>query len=95
MVLGGLIFGMMSGLIKYVVERSKVAEIRNKLWGRCVLHVECRSFRKRSDPLHKTFSFRAFWAFGHVVVNTMHALYVRVVAATRFQQGFRPFAPVI
>lgn len=52
LVMGGLLFGMIGGLAKYLVERSKVAEIRNQLWG------------------------RAFWAFAHVVVNAIHALYV-------------------
>jgi NADH dehydrogenase FAD-containing subunit len=52
LVLGGLLFGMLGAVAKYVVERTKVAEIRNQLWG------------------------RAFWAFSHVVVNAIHALYV-------------------
>ena len=34
--------------MKFIIERSKVAEIRQKKWG------------------------RAFWAFGHVVVNSIH-----------------------
>ena len=34
LVLGGVLFGMIGGLVKYVVERSKIAEIRNKTWGR-------------------------------------------------------------
>lgn len=39
---------MIGALVKFIIERSKVAEIRQKTWG------------------------RAFWAFGHVVVNTCH-----------------------
>lgn len=34
LVLGGVLFGMIGGLVKYIVERSKLAEIRNKTWGR-------------------------------------------------------------
>jgi hypothetical protein len=33
-VLGGILFGLLGGLMKFIVERSKIAEIRNKLWGR-------------------------------------------------------------
>jgi hypothetical protein len=34
LVLGGVLFGMLGGLVKHIVERSKLAEIRNKTWGR-------------------------------------------------------------
>ena len=37
LVLGGVLFGMMGGFVKYVIERSKIAEIRNKTWGRSVI----------------------------------------------------------
>jgi uncharacterized protein (DUF2062 family) len=36
LVVGGVLFGMLGGFIKYVIERSKIAEIRNKVWGRSV-----------------------------------------------------------
>ena len=39
---------MIGALVKFIIERTKVAEIRQRTWG------------------------RAFWAFGHVVVNTCH-----------------------
>jgi hypothetical protein len=40
--------------VKYVIERSKIAEIRNESWA------------------------RAFWAVGHVVVNALHVLHVKL-----------------
>lgn len=33
-VLGGLLFGLLGGMMKFIIERSKIAEIRNRLWGR-------------------------------------------------------------
>ena len=36
LVLGGVLFSMLGGLAKYIVERSKMAEIRNQTWGRSV-----------------------------------------------------------
>ena len=36
LVVGGVLFGMLGGFIKYVIERSKIAEIRNQVWGRSV-----------------------------------------------------------
>ena len=34
LVLGGVLFSMMGGLVKWVIERSKISEIRNETWGR-------------------------------------------------------------
>lgn len=62
-VLGGAVLGFVAALAKFVVERSKVAEIRQQTWG------------------------RAFWAFGHVVVNAIHAAYVNSLGfMSRFQR---------
>jgi uncharacterized protein (DUF2062 family) len=36
LVVGGVLFGMLGGFIKYFIERSKIAEIRNQVWGRSV-----------------------------------------------------------
>ena len=51
LVLGGFFFGVLGGFVKYVIERSKMAEIKQKKWG------------------------RAFWALGHVVVNSIHSFW--------------------
>jgi hypothetical protein len=48
LVVGGALIGIIGALAKFIIERSKVAEIRQRTRG------------------------RAFWAFGHVVVNTCH-----------------------
>ena len=74
LVIGGMLLGILGGLVKYIIERSKIAEIRNKLWG------------------------RAFWAFGHVVVNTIHRLHVlgRAVygrISRRISSIFSPSSP--
>ena len=36
LVLGGVLFSMIAGLAKYIIERSKMSEIRNETWGRSV-----------------------------------------------------------
>jgi len=36
LVLCGMVFSMIGGLIKFIIERSKVAEIKQKLWGRYI-----------------------------------------------------------
>lgn len=40
LVLGGVLFGMFGGLIKHIIERSKIAEIRNRVWGRSVKAIQ-------------------------------------------------------
>lgn len=35
-VIGGLLLGRAAGLIKFIIERSKVSEIRHELWGRAL-----------------------------------------------------------
>ena len=52
LVIGGALLGVLGALIKFIIERTKIAEIRQQLWG------------------------RAFWAFGHVVVNFLHCVHV-------------------
>lgn len=44
LVLGGVLFGMFGGLIKHIIERSKIAEIRNRVWGRSVIATLSTSF---------------------------------------------------
>jgi len=34
LVIGGVLLGMLGSLIKFIIERTKIAEIRNKTWGR-------------------------------------------------------------
>lgn len=34
LVIGGVLLGMLGSLVKFIIERSKIAEIRNKVWGR-------------------------------------------------------------
>ena len=34
LVLGGVLLGILGSLVKFLIERSKIAEIRNKTWGR-------------------------------------------------------------
>ena len=57
LVLGGFFFGALAAFVKYVIERSIVAKIRDHLWA------------------------KMFWAFGHLAVNSQHALYVRIKGA--------------
>ena len=52
LILGGIFFSVLGGLAKFIIERSKISEIRNEVWG------------------------RGFWAFGHVIANSVHVLMV-------------------
>lgn len=54
-VMGGAILGAVAAIVKFVVERTKVSEIRQQYVG------------------------RAFWAFGHVVVNFIHCIHTSLV----------------
>jgi len=62
-VVGGAILGMLAASIKFIIERSKVAEIRQRPWG------------------------RAFWAFGHIVVNALHCVMCRFHYFMKFLTG--------
>lgn len=49
LVLGGLLLGLLAAAFKWLVERSKVAQYRGRLWGRLfwdfahfVMDIECR-----------------------------------------------------
>ena len=64
-VLGGTLLGLLAALVKFVIERSKISEIRQEPFG------------------------RAFWAFGHVVVNATHGVWVWAVQSWLRLRGGR------
>lgn len=65
LVVGGFLLGKLCALVKFIIERTKVAEVRQRLWG--------RYFLPETIVFH---SLRMFWALGHVITNILHALNV-------------------